>query len=66
MTSQGRPRTTFRRALERGNLVVAEDGKDNKHIDLLDGQGVNMAASQALYKLVLKQQALVLNSSFEA
>jgi len=31
-------------------------GADNKHIDLVDGQGVNMAATQALYRLVQKQQ----------
>jgi len=31
-------------------------GADNKHIDLLDGQGVNMAATQALYRMVQKQQ----------
>ena len=31
-------------------------GEDNKSINLVDGQGVNMAATQALYKIVTKQQ----------
>jgi hypothetical protein len=47
-TSQGHPRTVFRRALERGNLVVAETtAREVGHIDL--GEALELTALTALH-----------------
>jgi hypothetical protein len=47
MTSQGHPRTAFRRAIERGNLVVAEiEARDIGRLDL--GEALELTALVAL------------------